>query len=132
MSKRKHQPFRQLFSFSNRLLPDDQWEKIYQFLLSCSNIYVRNEAATRLFVEAVLWVTRSGAQWRFLPTTYGNWNSLYKRFARWCDKGVFTQMHRHFVSDPDMESLIVDSTICRAHPCAAGALKKTEAPKTKR
>ena len=36
-------------------LPDDQWEKIYQFLLSCSNIYVRNEAATRLFVEAVLW-----------------------------------------------------------------------------
>ena len=55
-----------------------------------------------------------------------------KRFARWCDKGVFTQMHRHFVSDPDMESLIVDSTICRAHPCAAGALKKTEAPKTKR
>ena len=113
-------------------LPDDQWEKIHQFLLSCSNIYVRNEAATRLFVEAVLWVTRSGAQWGFLPTTYGNWNSLYKRFARWCDKGGFTQMHRHFVSDPDMESLIVDSTICRAHPCAAGALKKTEAPKTKR
>ena len=72
-------------------------EKYTSFFLSCSNIYVRNEAATRLFVEAVLWVTRSGAQWRFLPTTYGNWNSLYKRFARWCDKGVFTQMHRHFV-----------------------------------
>ena len=33
-------------------------------------------------------------------------------------------MHHHFASDPDMESLIVDSTICRVHACAAGALKK--------
>ena len=57
-------------------LPDDQWEKIYEFLLSCSNIYVRNETATRRFVEAVLWVARSGAQWRLLPTAYGNWNSI--------------------------------------------------------
>ena len=48
-------------------LPDDQWEKIYQFLLNCSNIYVRNEAETRRFVEAVLWVARSGAQWRLIP-----------------------------------------------------------------
>ncbi len=59
-------------------------------------------------------------------------NTLYKRFARWCDKGGFTQMHHHFASDPDIESLIVDSTIIRAHPCAAGAEKKRVALKTKR
>ena len=112
-------------------LPDDQWEKIYSFLLSCSNIYVRNETETRRFVEAVLWVARSGAQWRLIPTVYGNWNSIYKRFSDWCDKGIFTQMHQHFAADPDMESLIIDSTICRAHPCAAGASKKTGVLKTK-
>ena len=121
-----------MLSMMPKTLPDDQWGKLYQFLLGCSNIYFRNEAGTRRFVEAVLWVARNGAQWRLLPTAYGNWNSVYKRFSNWCDVGIFEHMHRHFASDPDMESLIIDTTICRAHPCAAGASKKTGVPKTKR
>ena len=48
----------------------------------------------------------------------------YKRFARWCDKGVWERMLAHFADDPDMENGMVDSTIVRAHACAAGATKK--------
>ena len=112
---------------SNATLRNAQWEKVYVFLRNHPRAYAGEESACRLFVEGVLWITRSGAQWRFLPGQYGNWNSVYKRFARWCDHEIWEDMHQHFVEDPDMENIIIDSTVVRAHPCAAGAPKKTVA-----
>lgn len=106
-------------------LTDDQWTNIRAFLRNDPNVYLgTNEQECRRFVEAVLWIDRSGAQWRLLPAEYGNWNTVYKRFARWCDQGVWTRMLAHFAADPDLEHGILDSTIVRSHPCAAGAEKK--------
>ena len=106
-------------------LTDDQWTKIRDFLRQDANAYVgKDEQVCRKFVEAVKWVSRSGAQWRLLPAEYGKWNTIYKRFVRWCEHGVWQRMFEHFVDDPDMENGMVDSTIVRAHPCAAGAQKK--------
>ena len=110
---------------SNTTLRDDQWEKIYPFLKDHSRVYAGTEEDSRLFVEGVLWITRSGAQWRLLPEKYGQWNTIYKRFARWCDHDVWDNLHQHFADDPDMENILLDSTVVRAHPCAAGASKKT-------
>ena len=100
-------------------IPDHQWSKILELLHSCRRAYVGQEANCRRIVEGVLWIAPSGAQWRLLPHTYGKWNSVYKRFARWCEHKVWDQMHQHFVDDPDMEHLLIDSTVIRAHPCAA-------------
>lgn len=106
-------------------LTDEQWTKIRDFLRDDPNAYVsKDEQACRHIVEAVKWIGRSGAQWRLLPAEYGSWNSVYKRFVCWCEAGVWQRMLQPFAADPDLENGMIDSTIVRGHPCAAGAQKK--------
>jgi len=53
-------------------LPNEQWETMQEFLRADPHVYVSEESECRRFVEAVLWISRSGAQWRLLPSKYGN------------------------------------------------------------
>ncbi len=112
---------------SSVTLTDVQWNSLYAVLQTLPGLYVGQEAKVRRFVEAVLWILRSGSQWRLLPEAYGPWNSIYKRFARWGERGVWEALLRRAANDPDLEWLVLDSPIIRAHPCAAGASKKTGA-----
>jgi transposase len=108
-------------------LTDKEWQKILPVLKSCApDIRLAAGRDCRRFLEAVLWILRSGAQWRLLPKEYGNWNSVYKRFARWSEAGVFEKLFEHFSSDRDLEYLLIDSTIVRSHACSAGAQKNME------
>ena len=110
-------------------LSDLTWNTLYAHLKTIPNLYTSDESKTRRFVEAVLWVARSGAPWRLLPADYGRWNSVYKRFARWEAQGVWQALFAQVAHDPDTEWLSLDTTVIRAHPCAAGALKKKVAGK---
>lgn len=96
------------------------WEKIYSFLRACRNVRVGNEEKTRIFAESVYFIMRTGAQWRELPAYYGKWRSVHKRFVPWSRKGLWDQILEHFTEGYDGESLMIDATIIRAHPCAAG------------
>jgi transposase len=80
-------------------------------------------ADNRRFIDAVLYVAKTGIPWRDLPERFGNWNSVWRRFDRWARKGTWARVFEA-LQDPDLEWLILDSTVIRAHPCAAGAKKK--------
>ena len=68
-----------------------------------------------------------GAQRRLLPDRYGRRKTVYRRFARWSIRGVWERLYRFCAEDPDIENLIIDSTVIRAHPRAAGDLKRNTA-----
>jgi transposase len=106
-------------------LTDDQWQKILPVLKSCPEIRLGAGRTCRRFLEAVLWITKTGAQWRNLPRAYGKWNSIFKRFNRWSQAGVFEKLFEKMSQDQDLEYLLLDSTIVRAHACSSGAQKKT-------
>lgn len=104
-------------------ISDDDWARIQDLLPGRPGRRGKVAKDDRLFVDAVLWIARTGAPWRDLPERFGNWNSLWRRFDRWSRKGVWQRVFEA-LQDPDLEWLILDSTIIRAHPCAAGAKKK--------
>ena len=106
-------------------LTDEQWQKILPLLKSFPEIRLGAGRDCRRFLEAVLWITRSGSQWRLLPPNYGRWNSVYKRFANWSAKGIFEKLFEQISTDRDLEYLLIDSTIVRAHACSSGAQKNT-------
>ena len=103
------------------LLSDAQYEKIAPLLPGKSGDAGRTAADNRLFVEAVLWIVRTGAPWRDLPVCFGSWNSAFRRFRRWSRKGIFEKIFNALSGDPDFEYAIVDGTIVRVHQHGAGA-----------
>ena len=108
------------------MLRDDQWNRIACMLPGKSTDPGRTAADNRLFVEAVLWVLRTGSPWRDLPSRFGPWNSVYQRFSRWSRRGVWHRVFEELAKDADFEKIYLDGTIVRAHQHSAGAVKKTD------
>jgi len=102
-------------------LREDQWERIEGSLPGKEGDRGRTGEDNRRFVEGVIWVGKNGGKWRSVPGDYGKWSSLHKRFKRWADKGIWQMIFNTLVEDADMEWVMIDSTIVRAHQHAAGA-----------
>lgn len=104
-------------------ITDEQWERIQELLSGREGQPGVTAKDNRLFINAVLWIARTGAPWRDLPGRFGLWNSVFQRFNRWSKKGVWRKV-MEALQDPDLEWLILDSSVVRAHQHAAGARKK--------
>ena len=104
-------------------ISDAEWDLIQPHLPGRVEDPGRTARDHRGCINAVLWMARTGAPWRDLPERFGPWNSVFQRFNRWCKRGVWARLLEVW-KDPDLECLMLDSSVIRAHQHAAGALKK--------
>ena len=100
-------------------LSNEQWRRIENLLPGKKGDPGRSGQDNRLFVNAVLWVVRSGARWSDLPERYGKYKTVHKRFTRWAANGVWERVFESLTGDPDNQYLMLDTTLVRAHQQAA-------------
>ena len=62
------------------IITDTQWALMVPHCFGKKSDPGRTDGNSRLFMEAVLCVARTGAPWRDLPSEFGNWNTVFKRF----------------------------------------------------
>jgi transposase len=112
------------------LLTDAAWAEIESRLTAIKHkAGSPAELSDRLFIEAVLYVARTGIPWRDMPREFGHWDAVYNRFRRWEARGIWRQLWERLHRDGChvAQHLFIDSTIMRAHQHAAGARKKMAA-----
>src|SRR5436190_23686543 len=103
-------------------ISDADWARVKPLLPGQPGQHGGVAEDNRRFLDAVLWIARTGAAWRDLPERLGNWNSQWRRFDRWAKNGRFAAIVQA-LRDPDLDVLILDSTVVRAHASAAGSKK---------
>jgi transposase len=104
-------------------LRDDQWARLEDFVPGGRKGKRGPRTNNRLFLDALLWMARSGGRWRDLPKGFGDHQTVKRRYYRWIEMGVLDRVLAALAREADLEWLMIDSTIVRAHQHAAGARK---------
>ena len=108
-------------------ITDTQWHAIKELLPGKATDCGVTAADNRLFVNAIVWLMRAGAPWADLPARFGLANTVGQRYRRWARQGVWQRVFEAMQS-PDWSSVMLDSTILRAHQHAAGQKKVMPGP----
>ncbi len=103
------------------VITDRQWALIEPHCLGKATDPGRSGGDNRMFLEAVLWIARTGSPWRDLPAHFGKWNTVFKRYSDWVKAGVFKRIFEAASDDPDMEYAMADATIVKLHRHGHGA-----------
>lgn len=107
-------------------ITDNQWQIIETCLPKVKSTG-RPGLNSRTVFNAILFILESGTKWRYIPKEYGNWNSIYHKFRKWIEQGVFEKILQALIEDCQKYYLLeIDSTFCKVHQDGIGAIKKLE------
>jgi transposase len=102
-------------------ISDTIWDKLEPHLSGRRGNWGGIAQDNRRFINAVLWILRSGAPWRDLPESFGGWSNTHRRFTRWRDAGRWEALLTVLMQEPDFEWLMIDASHVKVHPHACGA-----------
>ena len=102
-------------------ITDKLWELIEEHLPGSPGKVGRPAVNNRRFLNGVFWILRTGAPWRDLPSDFGHWKNVQRRFCRWRDRGIWEKLFNIVADKPDYKCLMIDASHCKVHPHASGA-----------
>ena len=108
-------------------LTDDQLARIQPFFPLAHGV---PRVDDRRVISGIIHVLKRGLQWRDAPREYGPHKTLYNRFKRWSEMGVFDRIFQELASQDVPEQLQIDATHLKAHRTAASLAKKGMFPAT--
>ncbi len=110
-----------VFAYERHDISDETWRLLEPRLPGRAGTWGGIAQDNRRFINGVFWILRTGAPWRDLPPSYGDWKNTQRRFCRWRDKGIWEKLLEQLIQEPDYEWLMIDASHIKVHPHAAGA-----------
>lgn len=101
------------------MLTDTHWKKLSSLMSLTGRVY--NKPKHRNTFEGILYRMRTGCPWRDLPSDYGDWRQIYRRFNLWSKKGILIELFDALRQLSETEWTFVDGSIVKAHQHSAGA-----------
>nr|WP_246742720.1 IS5 family transposase [Rhodomicrobium vannielii] len=101
---------------------DEEWEFFEPFVTTRGAHSGRRPRDRRRVLDGVFWIARTGVQWRDLPEFFGKWSTVYRQFRQWTLSGLWDLLLEVLNDTEGVGETVqmIDSTVIRAHHCAAG------------
>jgi transposase len=87
-------------------LRDEQWQKLEPLLIGKPGDPGVNGRNNRQFIDAMIVIATTNIKWRHLPPEFGNWNTVYMRFRRWNEYGLWKKLAEAITDDQDLRHKI--------------------------
>lgn len=101
-------------------LNDTQWDVVHELLQAITGPGRPSSLGDRNFINAVVWIAKTGAPWRDLPERFGPWKTIFNRFSDWCKRGVWESIFTALAFSEDEIGSLMDGSVVRAHQDSCG------------